>query len=50
LWDELEAVVHEFVHVDLTIVDWADFIIQHLPFQKTYGKSGLSNQPPNLLR
>jgi len=33
LWDELEKVVHEFVHVDLTIVDRADFIIQHIPYK-----------------
>lgn len=32
-WDELTEIVHHFVHVDLTIVDRADFIIQHLPFK-----------------
>jgi len=33
LWDALVEIVKEFVHVDLTIVDRADFIIQHVPYK-----------------
>lgn len=32
-FDELAEVVHEFVRLDLAIVDRADFVIQHLPYR-----------------
>jgi nucleoside 2-deoxyribosyltransferase len=31
-WDELSAIAHEFVRVDLSIVDHSDFLIANLPY------------------